>query len=162
MGKVSTRLGRMVQRCKPHEFLRLAYKSLQLYPVEQHWKPRSSTCRLRLLQIRNLRHHLNWSYQCSDNPARTQRFKRIGFAKLVGQSTGGGCAAYIGSPPLRLPASGMIFRVETEIVINPDGSINELFGTPPDIELPEADPPGSITKEELLKDEWIRTVIDDL
>ena len=88
--------------------------------------------------------------------------KRIGFARLVGRNTGGGCAAYIGSPAIRLPASGMILRVETEIVINPDGSINELFGTPPDIELPDADLPGSITKEELLKDEWIRTVIDDL
>jgi hypothetical protein len=88
--------------------------------------------------------------------------KRIGFARIVGQSTYGSCAAYIGSPPLQLPASGMIFRVETEIVINPDGSINELFGTPPDIELPDADPPMSITKEELLKDEWVRTVIDEL
>ncbi|MHC4434512.1 MAG: hypothetical protein ACYTBS_21960, partial [Planctomycetota bacterium] len=60
------------------------------------------------------------------------------------------------------PASGMIFRTETEIVINPDGSINELFGTPPDIELPDAGPPDSLTKEELLKDEWVRTVADKL
>jgi hypothetical protein len=56
----------------------------------------------------------------------------------------------------------MIFRTETEIVINPDGSINELFGTPPDIELPDAGPPDSLTKEELLKDEWVRTVADKL
>jgi len=85
--------------------------------------------------------------------------KRIGFAKLVGRNTRGGCAAYIGPPVIRLPNSGMIFRVETEIVINPDGSINELYGTPPDIKLPEADPPKSITKEGLLKDEWIKRVI---
>lgn len=88
--------------------------------------------------------------------------KRIGFAKLVGTNTGGGCAAYIGPPILRLPESGMIFRVETELVINPDGSFNELFGTPPDVELPGADPPKSITKENLLKDEWIKKVITDL
>jgi hypothetical protein len=56
----------------------------------------------------------------------------------------------------------MIFRVETELVINPDGSINELFGTPPDIKLPLADPPKSITKEDLLKDEWIKKIITDL
>ena len=61
-----------------------------------------------------------------------------------------------------LPASGMAFRVETDLVINPDGSINELFGTPPDIELPDADPPKSITKEDLLKDEWIQKIITGL
>ena len=88
--------------------------------------------------------------------------KRIGFAKLVGQNTRGGCAAYIGPPAIRLPASGMIFRVETELVINPDGSVNELFGTPPDIKLPPADMPKYITKEDLLKDEWIKKVINDL
>lgn len=88
--------------------------------------------------------------------------KRIGFAKLVGQNTGGGAAAYIGPPVLRLPASGMIFRVETELVINPDGSFNELFGTAPDIKLKPADLPKSITKEELLRDEWIKKIINDL
>lgn len=87
--------------------------------------------------------------------------KRIGLAKLVGRHTRGGCAAYIGPPAIQLPASGMIFRVETEIVINPDGSVDELFGTPPDLELPVADPPKSITKEELLKDEWIKAVIGE-
>ena len=88
--------------------------------------------------------------------------KRIGFATLVGQNTGGGAAGYIGPPVLRLPASGMIFRVETELVINPDGSFNELFGTPPDIKLEPADPPRSITTEELLEDEWIKKIIADL
>lgn len=88
--------------------------------------------------------------------------KRIGFATLVGQNTGGGAAGYIGPPVLRLPASGMIFRVETELVINPDGSVNEIFGTPPDIKLEPADLPKSITKEDLLKDEWIKKIITEL
>lgn len=88
--------------------------------------------------------------------------KRIGFARLVGRNTSGGCAAYIAPPSIRLPASGMIFRVETEMVINPDGSINELFGTPPDIQLEPADPPKSITREDLLKDEWIDHIIHEL
>lgn len=87
--------------------------------------------------------------------------KRIGFAKLVGQNTGGGCYAYLVSPVLRLPASNMIFRAETELVINPDGSINELFGTPPDIILEPADLPKSITKDDLLQDEWVKWVIAD-
>jgi hypothetical protein len=87
--------------------------------------------------------------------------KRIGFAKLVGRNTSGGCAAYLAPPAIRLPASGMIFRVETEMVINPDGSINELFGTPPDGVLPDADPPKSITQENLLEDEWIKWILAD-
>lgn len=88
--------------------------------------------------------------------------KRTGFAKLVGQNTGGGHAAYIGPPAIKLPASEMIFRVETEITINPDGSVNEIVGTSPDLELPTADRPKSITKEELLKDEWIQYIINEL
>jgi hypothetical protein len=88
--------------------------------------------------------------------------KRIGFATLVGRNTGGGAAGYLGPPFIMLPASGMAFRVETDLVINPDGSYDEISGTPPDIELPPADPPKSITKEELLKDEWIKKVINDL
>jgi len=88
--------------------------------------------------------------------------KRIGFATLVGQNTGGGAAGYLAPPVITLPASGMAFRVETDLVINPDGSYNEISGTPPDIELPNADPPKSITKGDLLKDEWIQKVIAGL
>ncbi len=88
--------------------------------------------------------------------------KRIGFATLAGRSSGGGAAGYLGPPFITLPASGMAFRVETDLVINPDGSYDEISGTPPDIELPDADPPKSITKEDLLKDEWVKKVINDL
>ena len=88
--------------------------------------------------------------------------QRIGLARLVGRNTGGGAAGYVMPSIMTLPASGMAFKVETDLLVNLDGSINELFGTPPDIELPDADPPRSITKEELLKDEWVRTVIDEL
>jgi hypothetical protein len=88
--------------------------------------------------------------------------KRIGFAKLAGRNTGGGVAGYVGPPFIILPASGMAFRVETDLVINPDGSYNEISGTPPDIELPKAEPPASITKEDLLNDPWIQKIINDL
>jgi len=78
----------------------------------------------------------------------------------VGRNTGGaGGASYITPPMVRLPASGMIFRLEADLGLNLDGSFNELVGTRPDIELPPADPPASITKEGLLKDEWIKRVI---
>ncbi|MGD2095451.1 MAG: S41 family peptidase [Phycisphaerales bacterium] len=88
--------------------------------------------------------------------------KQIGFATLVGCNTAGGAASYLGSPYIMLPASGMVFRAETELVINPDGSYNELFGTPPDIELEPADLPKSIDKEELLKNEWVKKIIYEL
>jgi hypothetical protein len=88
--------------------------------------------------------------------------KRMGFATLVGQNTAGGCAAYIGPPVIRLPASGMIFRVETEIVINPDGSINELVGTPPDVRLASHFMPKSITKKAVLENDWVKRVINEL
>jgi len=87
--------------------------------------------------------------------------KRIGFATLVGRNTGGGASGYFAPTAIALPASGMIFGVETDVVINPDGSYNEITGTPPDIELPPADPPASITKEDLLEDEWIKWILAD-
>jgi hypothetical protein len=46
--------------------------------------------------------------------------------------------------------------------LKPAGSFNELFWTPPDIKLEPADPPKSITKEDLLKDEWIKEIIDEI
>jgi hypothetical protein len=88
--------------------------------------------------------------------------KRIGFAKLVGRNTSGGAACYVAPPIVILPASGMAFRVETDLVVNPDGSFDEISGTPPDIELPKAEPPASITKQDLLKDAWIQKIINDL
>jgi len=104
---------------------------------------------------------INWgSFSATDDYANA--VKRIGFAKLVGRNTTGGGAAYLGPTVMRLPASGMIFRVETELLINPDGSVNELFGTPPDIKLEPAEPPKSITKEDLLKDEWIKKIINEM
>ena len=88
--------------------------------------------------------------------------RRIGMATLVGRNTGGGSAGYFAPSFIVLPASSMVFRVETDLAINPDGRVNELFGMPPDIELPEADPPRSITKEGLLEDEWIKRVMSAL
>jgi hypothetical protein len=86
----------------------------------------------------------------------------MGFATLVGRNTGGGAAWYFPMIIVRLPASGMIFTLEPDLVINPDGSVDELFGTPPDIILPTALLPTSFTREELLEDEWIKKVINDL
>jgi hypothetical protein len=88
--------------------------------------------------------------------------KRTGLGTIVGQRTAGGLGGYFMADTVRLPASGMIFRLEADLDINPDGSFQELVGTRPDVELPPCDLPERTTKEELLKDAWVRKVIDEL
>ena len=86
--------------------------------------------------------------------------RRAGLHTLVGRNTSGmGGSGYLTAPAVRLPSSGMIFRLEVDLGLNPDGRFNEIIGTRPDIELPPADPPASVTREDLLKDEWIKRVI---
>lgn len=85
--------------------------------------------------------------------------RRIGYAKLVGQNTYGSAGTYFNAVMVRLPASGMIFMLEADLLINTDGTFNEITGTAPDIELPSCELPTSVTREELLKDEWIATII---
>jgi hypothetical protein len=88
--------------------------------------------------------------------------KRLRLGTLVGQNTCGGGGAYLAPGVIRLPRSGMVLRAETEILISPDGSVDELFGTAPDVRLPPAGRPASITREDLLKDEWIKHVMTKL
>lgn len=79
----------------------------------------------------------------------------FGLITLVSRNIERIAVAYLLLSVMTLPVGDMKFRAEAKSVINPKGSFNELFGISPDIELPRR-----ITKEELLKDEWIRTVID--
>jgi hypothetical protein len=80
----------------------------------------------------------------ADNYANDVR--RIGYAKLVGQNTYGSAGAYFNPVMVRLPASGMIFMLEADLLINTDGTFNEISGTKPDIELPPCELPASVTK----------------
>jgi hypothetical protein len=58
--------------------------------------------------------------------------KQTGFAKIVGEPTGGDGA---GTDPLLfvLPNSGIVLRFSASLGLNPDGSSNEEFGTQPDM-----------------------------
>jgi C-terminal processing protease CtpA/Prc len=97
---------------------------------------------------------------CDDYPSTV---KRTRIATLVGQTTGGaGAIGYCMTPFVRLPGSGMIFALDVHLPRNPDGSFSALHGLDPDVKLPDAAPPRSITKEDLLKDEWIKQIIAGL
>jgi len=86
--------------------------------------------------------------------------QRIGLATLVGQRTPGSCGPYFNPVMVRLPASGMIFILEADLMLNQDGSVNEITGTQPDMELAPFHLPEKVTKEELLQDEWVRKIIE--
>jgi C-terminal processing protease CtpA/Prc len=88
--------------------------------------------------------------------------KRTGVATLVGQRSVGAGGGYIIAPVMRLPASGMIFRMEGDLDINPDGTFLELTGVQPDVELPSCPLPDRADKKTLLKDPWIQAVINGL
>jgi hypothetical protein len=88
--------------------------------------------------------------------------QRIGLATLVGQRAPGSCGPYFNPVMVRLPASGMIFMLEADLMLNRDGSVNEITGTKPDIELAPCNLPEKVTKEELLRDEWIRKIIEGI
>jgi len=85
--------------------------------------------------------------------------KRTGFATLVGQRSPGGMCGYVIAPVMRLPTSGMVFRMEVDLDINPDGTLHELTGVQPDVELPSCRLPDKVDRKILLKDPWIQAVI---
>ena len=88
--------------------------------------------------------------------------QRVGLATLVGRRTPGSCGPYFNPVMVRLPASGMIFVLEADLMLNNDGSVNEIVGTKPDIECPPGLLPEKVAKEELLQDGWIRKIIAEL
>jgi len=88
--------------------------------------------------------------------------KRTGLATLVGQRSQGAGGDYMIAPVMRLPKSGMIFRMAADLDINPDGTFQELVGVQPDVELPSCPLPDRVDRETLLKDPWIQAILNDL
>jgi hypothetical protein len=64
--------------------------------------------------------------------------KETGFATLVGKQTMGNSGGLI---PIvhRLPNSGLALYYQMDYTLNPDGSLNSIMGTKPDIESPESE-----------------------
>ncbi|HEX3043426.1 MAG TPA: S41 family peptidase [Bacillota bacterium] len=87
--------------------------------------------------------------------------KRTGFAKIVGTNTSGGAASFVAPVTFALPESNIVFRMEAEATLNPDGTPNEIFGTAPDVWLQPALPATDYKKETLLQDPWIKWILAD-
>lgn len=96
------------------------------------------------------------SFSASEDFA--QFCKRTGFAEVVGNNTGGGAASFIDPFYFCLPESKIIFRLEVETSLNPDGTMSEILGTEPDIKMEIKPTPVYSGKETLMNDEWIRRI----
>jgi len=89
--------------------------------------------------------------------------KELDFATLVGANTIGGAAVSFAPWLFELPNSHILMNIEIDMAFNPDGSINEIYGTKPDHQLepstfPTSMPSGYDVKS-LLNDKWIQYVM---
>jgi C-terminal processing protease CtpA/Prc len=103
----------------------------------------------------------NDSFSASEDFVRAARQLKI--AKIAGAQTAGSAASVIAPWLFELPNSHILFVMQVETSFNPDGTINDMFGTMPDLELePSTYPtsyPTGFTKKELLEDQWIERVL---
>lgn len=67
--------------------------------------------------------------------------KGLGFAALVGRTTGGDGIGAMDPVYLQLPNSGILIQYTVPFGLNPDGSSNEEMGTTPDLVSPAEEPP---------------------
>jgi len=75
-----------------------------------------------------------WVYSAADQFANI--VKHSNFATLVGQRAAGSNGGVFNSPFLFiLPNTGLAIRYESDISFNHDGTINQLIGTPPHVEI---------------------------
>ena len=94
-----------------------------------------------------------------------RQFKELKIGKIIGVNSLGGAAVVLPPWLFEVPNCHLLFKTEVELAFNSDGSINELYGTKPDINLePSSYPttfPENFSKEELLNDKWIKWIIDN-
>ncbi len=92
-------------------------------------------------------------------------YKQLGIGKVLGANSGGGCSVVLPPWIFELPKSHILFMLEVELTFNEDGTINELYGTKPNIELEKSyyptSFPNSYSKTDLVKDNWIKMIINE-
>lgn len=91
--------------------------------------------------------------------------QRTGLAKVVGANTVGWGQGYLAKMPYALPNSGMIFYLDSELTLNPDGTLNNYVGVVPDVNLTlstyPTPYPAHFSLAALLSDEWVQWILQD-
>lgn len=77
-------------------------------------------------------------------------FRRLEMGKLAGQTTAGGAAGFVSSSIVKLPHSGILVLIETELMLNPDNTINQVFRTEPDVFIENNSLPNSLNPKEII------------
>jgi len=92
-------------------------------------------------------------------------YKELKIGKIAGINSCGGAAVIHAPSYFELPKSHILFQLECDMAYNPDGTINEISGTKPDILLEKSTYPTSFpieyTKEDILNDAWIKRIMND-
>ena len=105
----------------------------------------------------------NNCYSASETIIRIHR--QLELSTIIGVNSGGGEGAVHAPLIYEVPNCHLLFRTEIEITFNADGTINELYGTKPDINLEPSTFPTSFPKSfdtnVLLKDKWIDWIINN-
>jgi C-terminal processing protease CtpA/Prc len=106
----------------------------------------------------------NNSFSASEDIIRIYKELKIG--KIAGTNSCGGAAVVYAPSYFELPKSHILFELEFDMAYNSDGTINEIFGTKPDIELETSTYPTSFpddySMDGLLNDNWINKIMNDL
>lgn len=92
--------------------------------------------------------------------------QQIGLAKVIGVNTVGWGQAAQAKMLYALPNSGLLFYVDSELIFNPDGSLNNYMGVMPDVFLSDSiyptPYPSGFTREGLLKDAWVQWILEEI
>lgn len=91
--------------------------------------------------------------------------QRTGLAKVVGANTVGWGQGYLAKMPYALPNSGLMFYLDSELTLNPDGTLNNYVGVVPDVTLNASTYPtpypAPFSLAALLSDAWVQWVLQD-
>lgn len=109
------------------------------------------------------------AYVLVDNNARSAAdsfaavMQRTGLATVVGANTVGWGQAYQAKMLYALPHSGFLFFMDSELTLNPDGTLNNYVGVIPDITLGASryptPYPATLSREALVADPWVQWVL---
>lgn len=96
----------------------------------------------------------------------TAVMRHTGLATVVGANTAGWGQGYLAKMPYALPNSGLIFYLDSELTLNPDGTLNNYVGVMPDVTLNTSTYPTPYPAlsglAALMADEWVQWILQDI